>query len=135
MPANKIRYLMGVGTPGNIIEAVSRGVDLFDCVMPSRNARHGHLFTSEGIININNAKYMEDDSPIDRDCGCPTCRSHSKAYLRHLFKAGEMLAMRLAVIHNLYFYNTLLEKIRDNLAAGTFEEFKAEYTDRLDRRI
>lgn len=135
MPANKIRYLMGVGTPGNILEAVSRGVDLFDCVMPSRNARHGHLFTSEGIININNAKYMEDDSPIDRDCGCPTCRSHSKAYLRHLFKAGEMLAMRLAVIHNLYFYNTLLEKIRDNLAAGTFEEFKAEYTDRLDRRI
>ena len=135
MPENKIRYLMGVGTPGNIIEGVSRGVDFFDCVMPSRNARHGHLFTSEGIININNAKYIEDDSPIDPECNCPTCRSHSKAYLRHLFKAGEMLAMRLAVIHNLYFYNTLMERIRDSLAAGTFEEFRAEYTERLDRRV
>ena len=134
-PKNKIRYLMGVGTPGNIIEAVSRGVDLFDCVMPSRNARHGHLFTMNGIININNAKYMKDDTPIDPECDCPTCRRHSKAYIRHLFKAKEMLAMRLCVTHNLYFYNTLTEKIRDALENGTFEEFKEKYVDLLDTRI
>lgn len=134
-PKNKIRYLMGVGTPGNIIEAVSRGVDLFDCVMPSRNARHGHLFTMNGIININNAKYMKDDTPIDPECDCPTCRRHSKAYIRHLFKAKEMLAMRLCVTHNLYFYNTLTEKIRDALENGTFEEFKEKYVDLLDKRI
>ena len=134
-PKNKIRYLMGVGTPGNIIEAVSRGVDLFDCVMPSRNARHGHLFTMNGIININNAKYMKDDTPIDPECDCPTCRRHSKAYIRHLFKAKEMLAMRLCVMHNLYFYNTLMEKIRDALDNGTFEEFKEKYVDLLDTRI
>lgn len=135
MPKDKIRYLMGVGTPGNIIEAVSRGVDLFDCVMPSRNARHGHLFTMNGIININNAKYMKDDTPIDPECDCPTCRRHSKAYIRHLFKAKEMLAMRLCVTHNLYFYNTLTEKIRDALENGTFEEFKEKYVDLLDKRI
>ena len=135
MPTDKIRYLMGVGTPGNIIEAVSRGVDLFDCVMPSRNARHGHLFTMNGIININNAKYMKDDTPIDSECNCPTCRRHSKAYIRHLFKAKEMLAMRLCVTHNLYFYNTLMEKIRDNLEKGTFDEFKEKYVDLLDTRI
>lgn len=135
MPENKPRYLMGVGTPGNILEGVSRGIDLFDCVMPSRNARHGHLFTWNGIINLNNAKYERDLAPIDRQCGCPTCRSHSRAYLRHLFKSKEMLAMRLAVIHNLYFYNTLMEKIRDNLDLGTFEEFKNEYCVNLDRRI
>ena len=109
MPKDKIRYLMGVGTPINILEAVNRGVDLFDCVMPSRNARHGHLFTSAGIINIMNAKYELDDMPIDPNCNCPTCKRFSRAYIRHLFKSGEMLAMRLAVLHNLYFYNNLLE--------------------------
>lgn len=135
IPENKIRYLMGVGTPGNIIEGVSRGVDLFDCVMPTRNARHGHLFTSKGIININNAKYEHDDSPIDSQCQCSTCQRHSKAYIRHLFKAKEMLAMRLAVTHNLYFYNTLMEKIREALDNGTFDEFKNKYVDLLDTRI
>lgn len=135
MPHDKIRYLMGVGTPGNILEAVSRGVDLFDCVMPSRNARHGHLFTWNGIININNAKYERDLSPIDENCDCPTCRNHSRAYIRHLFKSKEMLAMRLCVMHNLYFYNTLLEKIRAALDEGTFEEFKNIYVDLLDTRI
>ncbi len=134
-PKDKIRYLMGVGTPGNIIEAVSRGVDFFDCVMPSRNARHGHLFTMNGIININNAKYERDDSPIEEGCQCPTCRRHSKAYIRHLFKAKEMLAMRLCVTHNLWFYNTLMEKIRESLDNGTFFEFKEKYVDLLDTRI
>ena len=103
-PKNKPRYLMGVGTPGNILEGVSRGVDLFDCVMPSRNARHGHLFTKKGIININNAKYERDGNPIDEECNCPTCQKHSRAYVRHLFKSNEILGMRLAVIHNLYYY-------------------------------
>ncbi|MGN1478539.1 MAG: tRNA guanosine(34) transglycosylase Tgt [Acutalibacteraceae bacterium] len=135
MPYDKIRYLMGVGTPGNIIEAVSRGVDLFDCVMPSRNARHGHLFTMKGIININNAKYERDDSPIEEGCNCPTCRRHSKAYIRHLFKAKEMLAMRLCVTHNLWFYNSLMQKIRDSLDSGTFDSFKEQYVDLLDTRI
>ncbi|MGN1168663.1 MAG: tRNA guanosine(34) transglycosylase Tgt [Acutalibacteraceae bacterium] len=135
MPYDKIRYLMGVGTPGNIIEAVSRGVDLFDCVMPSRNARHGHLFTMKGIININNAKYEKDDSPIEEGCSCPTCRRHSKAYIRHLFKAKEMLAMRLCVTHNLWFYNSLMQKIRDSLDNGTFDSFKEQYVDLLDTRI
>lgn len=134
-PKDKIRYLMGVGTPGNILEGVSRGVDLFDCVMPSRNARHGHLFTWNGIININNVKYERDDTPIDPLCDCPTCRRHSKAYIRHLFKAKEMLAMRLAVTHNLYFYNHLMQRIRDKLDAGTFAQFKEKYTDLLDSRI
>ena len=134
-PKNKIRYLMGVGTPGNILEGVSRGIDLFDCVMPSRNARHGHLFTMKGIININNAKYEKDDTPIEEGCSCPTCRRHSKAYIRHLFKAKEMLAMRLCVTHNLWFYNTLMQKIRDSLDDGTFDEFKEKYTDLLDTRI
>lgn len=135
MPQNKIRYLMGVGTPGNILEGVSRGVDLFDCVMPSRNARHGHLFTMNGIININNAKYEKDDTPIEEGCNCPTCQRHSKAFIRHLFKAKEVLALRLCVTHNLYFYNTLMEKIRDNLDNGTFTEFKEKYVDLLDTRI
>ena len=134
-PKNKIRYLMGVGTPGNIIEAVSRGVDLFDCVMPSRNARHGHLFTWDGIINLNNAKYAKDDTPIDPQCNCPTCQKHSRAYLHHLFKAKEILAMRLAVTHNLYFYNNLMQRIRDELDNGTFTEFKNKYVDLLDTRI
>ncbi len=135
MPKDKIRYLMGVGTPGNIIEGVYRGVDLFDCVMPSRNARHGHLFTSDGIININNKKYEKDPLPIDPECSCPTCCKFSRAYLRHLFKAGEMLAMRLAVIHNLWFYNNLMSEIRLALDEGRYEEFRNENVDRLDRRI
>lgn len=135
MPENKPRYLMGVGTPGNIIEAVSRGVDLFDCVMPSRNARHGHLNTWKGVININNAKYEKDASPIDPECDCPTCRNFSRAYIRHLFKAKEMLAMRLCVMHNLYFYNNMMEKIREALDEGTFNEFKEKYVDLLDTRI
>lgn len=135
MPKDKIRYLMGVGTPGNIIEAVSRGVDLFDCVMPSRNARHGHLFTHEGIININNEKYRKDLDPIEKGCQCPTCQKHSRAYIRHLFKAGEILAMRLCVIHNLYFYNTLMSEIRDSLDNGTFDQYKSKYVDLLDKRI
>ena len=135
MPADKIRYLMGVGTPGNILEAVKRGVDLFDCVMPSRNARHGHLFTDAGIININNKKYEKDDLPIDPTCNCPTCQRHSRAYIRHLFKAQEMLAMRLCVMHNLYFYNNLMTKIRESLDKDTFDEFYNKYVDRLDTRI
>ncbi len=135
MPKDKIRYLMGVGTPGNIIEGVSRGVDLFDCVMPSRNARHGHLFTWSGIINMNNAKYATDDSPIDAECNCPTCQHFSRAYLHHLFKAKEILAMRLAVIHNLYFYNNLMTRIRAELDNGTFAQFKNKYVDMLDTRI
>ena len=135
MPADKIRYLMGVGTPGNILEAVKRGVDLFDCVMPSRNARHGHLFTDAGIININNKKYEKDDLPIDPTCNCPTCQRHSRAYIRHLFKAQEMLAMRLCVMHNLHFYNNLMTRIREALDNDTFEEFYNKYVDRLDTRI
>lgn len=134
-PKDKPRYLMGVGTPSNIIEGVARGIDMFDCVMPSRNARHGHLNTWEGIRNILNAKYAEDDHPIDETCHCPTCRRHSRAYLRHLFKANELLAMRLAVMHNLYFYNTLMERIRDALEGGTFEEFRRTYSGLLDQRI
>lgn len=134
-PKDKIRYLMGVGTPGNIIEAVSRGVDLFDCVMPSRNARHGHLFTWNGIINLNNAKYAKDDTPIDIECNCPTCQKFSRAYMHHLFKAKEILAMRLAVTHNLYFYNNLMKRIRDELDNGTFNDFKNKYVDLLDTRI
>ncbi len=135
MPKEKIRYLMGVGTPANILEAVSLGVDLFDCVMPSRNARHGHLFTSKGIINLNNAKYMTDDTPIDETCGCPACRNHSKAYIRHLLKAGEMLGYRLAVEHNLYFYNKLMEDIRIALDNGNFAQFKQEKQEIYSKRI
>ncbi len=135
MPSEKIRYLMGVGTPANIIEAVHRGIDIFDCVMPSRNARHGHLFTWSGIININNAKYERDNSPIDKDCDCPTCKNHSKAYIRHLFKAKEILGMRLTVIHNLYFYNTLMETIRAELDAGTFAAFREAQIPILSKRI
>lgn len=135
MPADKPRYLMGVGTPGNILEAVSRGVDLFDCVMPSRNARHGHLFTKQGILNLNNEKYKTDDRPIEEGCGCPTCQHHSRAYIRHLFKAGEMLAMRLCVMHNLFFYNTLMEEIRAAIQSNTFEQYKNTYVAMLDTRI
>ncbi len=135
IPKNKIRYLMGVGTAGNIIEAVSRGVDLFDCVMPSRNARHGHINTWSGIINMNNAKYALDEQPLDPECDCPTCQRHSRAYIHHLFKAKEMLAMRLCVMHNLHFYNTLMQRIRDELDNGTFKEFHDKYVDLLDTRI
>ena len=134
-PKDKIRYLMGVGTPMNILEGVARGVDLFDCVMPSRNARHGQLFTSKGIINLNNAKYIEDESPIDENCGCPVCRRHTKSYIRHLLKAGEMLGMRLCVMHNLWFYNDLMEKIRDNLDNGTFTQYLESCRGVLDKRI
>ena len=135
MPKNKPRYLMGVGTPVNILEAVYRGVDFFDCVMPSRNARHGHLFTSKGIINIKNEKYAHDFSPIDENCECPVCKTYSKAYVRHLINADEMLGMRLAVMHNLFFYNDLTAKIRQALAEGRYEEFYREQREVLGRRI
>ena len=135
MPKDKPRYLMGVGTPVNILEAVERGVDFFDCVMPSRNARHGTIFTSQGILNILNAKYERSDSPLDPACHCPTCQNFSRAYLRHLFKAKEMLAMRLAVIHNLYFYNNLMAEIRRALDEDCFARYKAEKVSRLGVRI
>ena len=135
MPADKPRYLMGVGTPSNIIEGVARGVDFFDCVMPARNARHGKLYTWKGVINIKNEKYKLDERPIDPDCGCPACRSFSRAYLRHLVAAGEMLAMRLAVLHNLYFYNELMARIRESLDQGAFADFRAQYSGRLERPI
>ena len=135
MPKSKIRYLMGVGTPSNILNAVERGVDLFDCVMPSRNARHGHLFTWSGIININNNKYAEDMRPIEEGCGCPVCRRYSRAYLRHLLKAQEMLSQRLLVMHNLWFYNTLMEEIRKALDEGRFAEFKERLDPIVSKRI
>ena len=135
MPKDKPRYLMGVGTPLNILEGVRRGVDLFDCVMPSRNARHGHLFTSQGIINISNAKYILDESPIDPECDCPVCRNFSRSYIRHLIKAQESLGLRLAVMHNLYFYNKLAEDIRKALDEGRFEEFYNSKKDIIGKRI
>ena len=136
MPADRIRYLMGVGTPGNIIESVNLGVDLFDCVMPARNGRHGHLFTWDGILNMNNRRYEDDPRPIDESCGCPVCRGgYSRAYLRHLLKSGEVLGLRMMVMHNLWFYNTLMERIRLSLDRGTFASFRSEYAERLDRRI
>jgi len=135
MPENKPRYLMGVGTPQNIIEAVHRGVDMFDCVMPSRNGRHGHVFTKEGIRNLWNAKYLKDDSPIEEGCQCPACRNHSRAYIRHLLKAEEMLGMRLCVEHNLYFYNNLMKEIRDALDEGRFEEYYQANVENLGKRI
>ena len=133
MPQEKPRYLMGVGTPSNIIEGVARGIDFFDCVMPARNARHGKLYTWKGTINIKNEKYKLDSRPIDSTCECPACRSFSRAYLRHLLIAGEMLAMRLAVLHNLHFYNELMARIREHLDNGTFEQFRAQYSGLLDR--
>ena len=135
MPTDKPRYLMGVGTPVNILEAVARGVDMFDCVLPARNARHGTLSTWQGAMNIKNEKYKNDDRPIDPECDCPACRSFSRAYLRHLFAAGEMLGMRLAVIHNLHFYNELMAKIRQALEEGRFTEFYHEYKERLGAKI
>lgn len=135
MPVNKPRYLMGVGTPSNIIEGVARGVDMFDCVMPSRNARHGTIFTWEGIMHITNEKYKTDNRPLDTQCDCPVCRNHSRAYVRHLFKAEEQLGGRLAVMHNLYFYNTLMEKIRDALDNNSFDDFRKQYSQLLATRI
>lgn len=135
MPYDKPRYLMGVGTPTNIIEGVARGIDFFDCVLPARNARHGHLYTENGCINLNNEKYKEDPSPIDENCDCYVCRTFSRAYLRHLFRAKEMLAMRLAVIHNLHFYNTLMQQIRDALDENRFSSFKAEMLEKLNNRV
>ncbi len=134
-PADKPRYLMGVGTPSNIIEGVARGIDFFDCVMPARNARHGKLYTWKGAINLKNEKYKLDDTPIDETCTCPVCRNFSKAYLRHLMKAEEVLALRLCVMHNLYFYNTLMQRIRDALDAGAFAAFRSAYSGLLDERI
>ncbi|MDY3257029.1 MAG: tRNA guanosine(34) transglycosylase Tgt [Ruminococcus callidus] len=134
-PADKPRYLMGVGTPTNIIEAVARGVDMFDCVMPSRNARHGTIFTWDGIMHITNEKYITDSSPLDSHCDCPVCRNFSRSYIRHLFKAGEQLGGRLAVMHNLYFYNTLLEKIRDAIDNDEFDKFRNIYSERLAQKI
>ncbi len=135
MPTEKPRYLMGVGTPSNIIEAVARGIDFFDCVMPARNARHGKLYTWNGTINIKNEKFKLDNTPIDETCDCPACRAFSKAYIRHLLTAGEMLAMRLCVMHNLHFYNELMARIRQALDKGTFEAFRAQYSGRLDRPV
>ena len=135
MPTDKPRYLMGVGTPVNILEAVARGVDMFDCVLPARNARHGKLYTWQGAMNIKNEKYKNDDRPIDPACDCPACCSFSRAYLRHLFAAGEMLGMRLAVIHNLHFYNELMVKIRQALEEGRFTEFYHKYKERLGAKI
>ncbi len=134
MPEDRPRYLMGVGTPANIVEGVHRGVDFFDCVMPSRNARHGNLFTWAGKMNLLNEKYLNDPRPIDENCGCPACRNHSRAYIRHLIKAKEMLGMRLAVLHNLYFYNELTAKIREALEGGYYESFYQKYRTVLAER-
>ncbi|MCH3972018.1 MAG: tRNA guanosine(34) transglycosylase Tgt [Oscillospiraceae bacterium] len=135
MPKDKPRYLMGVGTPANILEGVRRGVDIFDCVMPTRNARHGHAFTMQGVRNMMNAKYELDQNPLEEGCQCPTCQHFTRAYIHHLLKAKEMLGMRLMVLHNLYFYNTFLEKIRAALDAGAFEQFYRENIEAVSRRI
>ncbi len=132
LPQDKPTYLMGVGTPQNILEAVERGVDFFDCVMPARNGRHAHVFTKNGKLNMNNKKYELDQSPIEEGCECPACKHYTRAYIRHLFKAKEMLAMRLCVLHNLYFYNKLMEEIRENLDKGTFAEYKAQMLESMD---
>ena len=131
LPVEKPTYLMGVGTPANILEAVDRGVDFFDCVYPSRNGRHGHVYTNQGKINLFNAKYELDESPIEEGCHCPACRTYSRAYIRHLLKAKEMLGMRLCVLHNLYFYNTMMEEIRSAIEAGRYKEYKAEKLARM----
>ena len=135
MPKNKPRYLMGVGTPVNILESVKRGIDIFDCVMPSRNARHGHAFTWEGCRNLFNAKYQLDENPLDESCDCPVCQNYSRAYIHHLFKSGEMLAMRLCVLHNIYFYNNLMEKIRNSMDNNAYDEFYNENIKNLGLRI
>ena len=135
LPENKPTYLMGVGTPANILEAVDRGVDFFDCVYPSRNGRHGHVYTNHGKMNLFNAKYELDDRPIEEGCGCPACRSYSRAYIRHLLKAKEMLGMRLCVLHNLYFYNTMMEEIRDALDRGEFKTYKKRKLDGMGQTV
>ena len=135
MPPDRPRYLMGVGTPGNIIEAVWRGVDFFDCVLPARNARHGHLYTKNGRINLNNKKYETDPTPVDPECGCPVCQKYSKGYLRHLLKADEVLGLRLCVVHNLWFYNDLMAQIRLAIEEGRYDSFRETWSERLDRRI
>ena len=135
MPKDKVRYLMGVGTPVNILEAVHRGIDLFDCVMPTRNARHANIFTWSGKRNMMNEKYALDEEPLDPECECPVCRNFSRAYIRHLFKSGEMLAMRLCVMHNVFFYNTLMIRIREALENNAFDEFYAKYRQVLDTRL
>ena len=135
MPPDRPRYLMGVGTPGNIIEAVWRGVDFFDCVLPARNARHGHLYTKNGRINLNNKKYETDPTPVDPECGCPVCKKYSKGYLRHLLKADEVLGLRLCVAHNLWFYNDLMAQIRLAIEEGRYDSFRETWSERLDRRI
>jgi len=135
MPENKPRYLMGVGTPSNIIEAVWRGIDFFDCVMPTRNARHGNLFTWKGYVNLLNQKFKQDETPVDTDCKCHTCKNFSKGYIRHLLKVGEILGMRLCVIHNLYFYNELMQKIRDAVEIGGFENFRIKYLEIFAARV
>jgi len=135
MPADKPRYLMGVGTPSNILEAVSLGVDFFDCVLPARNARHGHVYTQDGCINLNNVRHQTDSNPIDNECDCYSCRNHSRAYIRHLLKAGEVLGLRLCVLHNLHFYNRMMAEIREALDAGTFADYKRERVGKFDRRV
>ena len=135
MPKNKPRYLMGVGTPINLLESVDRGIDFFDCVMPSRNARHGNVFTSAGLMNLNNQKFMYDDRPIDEECGCEVCKNYSRAYIRHLFKARELLGMRLTVLHNLYFYNNLMEEIRTAIEEERYSAFKKEKIERFSQRV
>ena len=134
LPENKPTYLMGVGTPANILEAVDRGVDFFDCVYPSRNGRHGHVYTNHGKMNLFNAKYELDDRPIEEGCNCPACRSYSRAYIRHLLKAKEMLGMRLCVLHNLYFYNTMMEEIRDTIDAGEFQAYKKRKLEGMEQK-
>ena len=131
LPEDKPTYLMGVGTPANILEAVSRGVDFFDCVYPSRNGRHGHVYTNYGKLNLFNAKYELDSRPIEEGCQCPACRNYSRAYIRHLLKAKEMLGMRLCVLHNLYFYNTMMEEIRQAIEEGRYESYKQEKLERM----
>lgn len=133
LPADRPVYLMGVGTPANILEAVDRGVDFFDCVYPSRNGRHGHVYTGGGKLNLFNAKYELDDRPIEEGCRCPACRRHTRAYIRHLLKAKEMLGMRLCVLHNLYFYNHMMEEIREAIEAGRYREYKKEKLERMER--
>ena len=135
MPKDKPRYLMGVGTPSNIIEAVARGIDMFDCVMPSRNARHATVFTWNGIMHLTNKCYETDPRPIDPQCDCPACKNFSRAYIRHLFKAQEMLAGRLAVMHNLYFYNSLAERIRLAIDNNSFSQFRSTYSERLSKLL
>ena len=134
LPTNTPPYLMGVGTPANILEAVDRGVDFFDCVYPSRNGRHGHVYTNHGKMNLFNAKYELDDRPIEEGCGCPACRSYSRAYIRHLLKAKEMLGMRLCVLHNLYFYNTMMEEIRDAIDAGEYKAYKKRKLEGMEQK-